>query len=44
MPATAINHVADRDFNDQRYFVDASSLAALGWVEVGLVFACILVL
>ena len=26
-----LQHVRDRDFNDQRYSVDASKLRALGW-------------
>ena len=33
-PAEFISRVVDRDFNDQRYFVDASKLLALGWTEV----------
>jgi dTDP-D-glucose 4,6-dehydratase len=33
--ADYVQHVSDRDFNDQRYFVDATRLRALGWSEVG---------
>lgn len=28
-----ITEVRDRPFNDRRYFVDCSKLAALGWLE-----------
>ena len=33
-PKEYIEHVADRLFNDQRYFVDAKKLNALGWQQV----------
>lgn len=32
-PDTQIDYVEDRLFNDQRYFVDASKLLALGWEQ-----------
>ena len=30
-PAESVTHVADRQFNDRRYFIDCEKLIALGW-------------
>lgn len=32
-PSSCIEHVADRPFNDRRYFVDCSKLEKLGWSQ-----------
>ena len=34
LPESKIVHVADRAFNDQRYFINDTKLAVLGWKEV----------